>query len=173
MGMNARMTSNDPRLYNPSRDVAHHFVDVAKEVVKRVEHPERWPALQRHLEQFGITDEQLGLACKAFVDFTASAVQKPEETMQDALKRVGWDDVQEDAILGVMGVLGSIMMGIYWTGCRETTMGGEGPGMDAQKLVSEGTKIATIMTIPRWRRGLYRRWCRVRAAWKAATDKDG
>ena len=37
MTMQARMTANDQRLYNPSRDVAHNFQQVMEMVAGRLE----------------------------------------------------------------------------------------------------------------------------------------
>lgn len=171
MGMQARMSSSDGRLYNPSRDVAHHFVDVAKMVIAKIEQPGQWPSLARHIDECDLTDEELGIACKAFVDYVASVVDHPNEKMHDALHRCGWNSVSEDAMFAVMAVLGSISMGIYWTGAREATLNDEGPGITARELTADAKEIADIMTAPRWRRRWRKRWLRFKNAWNAATKK--
>ena len=43
MSLQAQLSKNDPRLYNPNRDVAHNFATVVTEVADRLEHGEAGP----------------------------------------------------------------------------------------------------------------------------------
>jgi hypothetical protein len=50
MTLQARMSSEDRRLYNPSRDVAHNFQQVMELVAARLE-DQSWPELEEILRR--------------------------------------------------------------------------------------------------------------------------
>jgi hypothetical protein len=159
MPMQARLSENDPRFYNTSRDVAHCFAAIAEEVAGRLEDG-RWPVLQKYLDDHGITDEQLGEACAAFCQFVVSTCDNPEEGMGDLLHRVGWHSVPEPAQVAVCSILGTVMMGCFFRGARDVTIGFEGPCADLRNLAEAGREAHEWLTMPRWKRWVYRKLLR-------------
>ena len=152
MGLQARMSENDPRLYNSYRDVAHNFGDVVREVAGRLE-DERWPALAEYLKSKGITEDELGEACKSLCVFVQAPPVKGE-TMQSSLEAAGWWKLKEPAQVAVCSLIGTVIMGMAWAGIREATMGGKGPAMNYQDLRDRGSQCAKLISTPLWRRRL-------------------
>ena len=74
MGLQARFSADDKRLYRPERDVAHNFGSIAMVVAQRLEELENNPnCLTAFKKHFNVTDEQLGQACAAFCKFVPAA----------------------------------------------------------------------------------------------------
>ncbi len=169
-GLQARMSENDPRLYNVYRDVAHCFGDVAREVAGRLEDG-RWPVVKEICDKYGVTEDQLGLACEAFCKFVASSVEIPKERMNDALTRSGWYAVPDVAQVAYMAYLGTVVSGYFFAGVREATLGGVGPAQNYQDLREVGSRASKLMTAPRWRRKLDRLWERLRLTWATFKGK--
>jgi hypothetical protein len=170
MSVQARMTENDRRLYNPNRDVAHNFKQVVELVAGRLEDG-RWAPVTDYMTATGMTDEQLGLACEAFVKFVASATEHKDEAMGACMDRTGWFAVPEPAQVAYMAYLGTIMAGIFWRGAREATLGGEGPLADVKDLVAAGDRCLRHMSVPRWQRKPRRTWERLKGAFRALRGK--
>lgn len=162
-GLQARMSENDPRLYNVNRDVAHNFGDIVREVAGRLE-DNRWPVVGQILTQHKVTEEQLGQACAAFCTFVASSVDVPKERMNEALARCGWFNVPEAAQVAYMAYLGTVVSGYFYAGVREATLQGVGPALTCQDLRDVGGRAARLLAAPRWRRKLDAALTRLRRA---------
>lgn len=171
MQTQARMSEADMRLYNPSRDVAHNFSFVVEEVAKRLENEGIWPELRDYLKSKGVTQEDLGKACEGFMLFVASAVENPKETMGACLRRSGYLDAPEPAQIAYMAMIGSVMSGIYWVGCREATVGGNGPCLTNQDLREAGRRAARLLAMPRWKRRLAKIYHRFVLVYEALTGR--
>ncbi len=154
MGIQARMSEGDPRLYNVSRDVAHCFGDVCRETSRRLEDG-KWPFLMNYLVVNRVTDDELGEACRAFLEFVGTSTDIREERQPaQALTRVGWFAVREEAQVAFLAVMATVMLGLFYTGVREATMGGEGPCLTYGDLAAAGQRVSRLMALPRWRRTL-------------------
>lgn len=146
--LNARLSQQDPRLYNVSRDVAHAFGDMMRVVASRLESLDRWPVLKAFIEENDITEDQLGEACAAFIRFTGGACDDPKEEMGDVLRRSGWydrDKVPEEAHIAIMAMLGTVISGYFFTGAREVTMENQGPCSTMQDLRDAGWKSSKLI----------------------------
>jgi hypothetical protein len=162
----ARMSKEDPRLYNVNRDVAHNFERVAQLVAGRLE-DELWPELSDILKREGVNQEDLGEACQAFIKFVATGFEDPKADMAMALDRCGWMKVKPGAQVAVMACLGTVIIGMHHAGVREATLGGEGPAMTLKQLTDYGEQSSKLITQGRWARR-WRRWTsRIRAAFSA------
>lgn len=171
MSLNARMTATDPRLYNVNRDVAHNFDFVIQEVAKCAE-DRRWPALTKIAQAAGVSDTDVGAVCQAVIKFMGVQADNPKESMGACLARCGFLDLPEAARVVVMAYLGNVTLGIHFAGVREATLNGQGPALTYKKLRWEGRKFALLMTMPRWKRRLYRIRERLRRGWRALTEKS-
>lgn len=170
-GTQARASQWDHRLYNVNRDVAHNFSFVVAEVARRLENDDLWPELRAILKAQGVTQQHLGKACEGFMLFVASAVDNPKETMGACLRRSGYLDAPEAAQIAYMAMLGSVMSGLYWVGCREATVGGIGPCSTNQELREAGRQAARLMTMPRWKRRLAKIYHRFVLIYEAVTGR--
>lgn len=166
MGLQARLSEHDDRLYNPGRDVAHCFGDVMREVAARLEDG-KWAFLNDLLKEKGVTQDQLGLACKAACEFVATATADKKEKMGPALARAGFWDVPELANVALCAVMGTVLMGYFWVGVREATLGGKGPCLTYQDLRAAGERCHRAMTMSPWGRWWARLKYRFGAAWTA------
>jgi hypothetical protein len=168
----ARMTEHDPRLYNVNRDVAHNFERVATMVAGRLE-DELWPDLADICKREGCTMDDLGAACQAFCKFVGTSAEDPQADMQIALERCGWFGVHPAAQVAVMSCLGTVILGMHFSGVREATLAGEGPAMGLAKLASYGEQSAKLITEGRWKRRRRRILLRLRRAWSALFGAQG
>lgn len=171
MSLNARMTANDARLYNPNRDVAHNFDQVIMEVAGRCERG-TWDVLAELARDHGVGDEVLGRACQTLCRFVATQADDPKESMAAGLARCGFLDLPPVARVIVTAYIGTVILGMSWAGVREATLGGVGPALSYRKLRWHGMTCARLMTMPRWERTLYRLWGRVRRAWRVFRQSD-
>lgn len=170
MTLQARSSEWDHRLYNVNRDVAHNFSEVVREVANRLESM-RWDALKQMLKERGVTEDDLGKACEGFMLFVASAVENPKETMGGCLRRSGYLDAPEEAQIAYMAILGTVMAGYYWTGCREATLGGVGPCQTNQDLREAGAQASRLLAMPRWKRRLAKLYHRFQLIWDALNGR--
>lgn len=168
--LQARLSQNDPRLYNANRDLAHNFQMIAKLVAGRLE-DRVWPELTTLLDKHGVTDDELGAACQAYCLFVGSQADDPHETMLAGLDRSGWLRVRPEAQVAVLAVLGTVVLGIQYAGVREATLGGEGPAATLHEVIAWGERSSKLLALPRWRR----RWAiwtnRLRSAWRVMSGK--
>lgn len=168
MTLQARLSHSDSRFYNANRDLAHCFGGAMKEVADRME-GKRWPSLAVMLDASKVTEDDLGQACEACLLFVASATEFPKERMADALERCGWWKVPPPAQVGIMATLGTVMLGYFFAGARDATIGGEGPAASLQDLRWVGARTAKLLSMPRWRRPIAVFWERAKLAWRVMT----
>jgi hypothetical protein len=167
MGLQARLSKDDTRLYDANRDIAHNFPLVLQDVIMRLE-KEVWPSANAVLKAIKCPEAELGKAANAFATFVVTSVDSPKETMLDALQRSGWFAVHPAAQVVVMAYLGQVMTGMFFHGAREATIGGVGPLSSVEQLVAAGRYISRLMAYPRWLRPLIFRWLRLKEAYAAS-----
>lgn len=168
MGLQARMSEGDRRLYNPGRDVAHNFKEVMEMVAGRLE-DEKWPELAAVMKREDVDMDDLGAACGAYCTYLAWAAdpEKQELSMVEALTETGWFKCKPGAQVAVMAMLGTCYAGIAYGGIREATIGGEGPLQDIAELMEHADRMKRFVGMPRWRRRWARRWLRLKRAFQA------
>ena len=103
MTMQARMTANDQRLYNPSRDVAHNFQQVMEMVAGRLE-DYSWTELSEVLKREQTTMDDLGEACGAYCDYLATSAKMPHWSMYDSLEHCGFFKTKPAAQVAVLAM---------------------------------------------------------------------
>lgn len=153
MTMQARMSADDRRLYNPSRDVAHNFKDVMNLVAARLE-DEVWPELTALLKREAVTMDDLGEACGSYCRYLASAVEEPNLPMQQSLDKAGFLNCKPAAQIAVMALIGSCYAGIQFAGVREATINGEGPLQSVGDLLQHAQHFQEHLGLSRWQRKL-------------------
>lgn len=166
MSIQARMSENDPRLYNPSRDLAHCFGHIMTATAQRLE-AGNWSVVAQVLKEKGVTEAELGRACQAVCRFVLTSVDDPKESMAAVLRRVGWFDLAPVAQMGLMAVFGSVVLGMSFVGFREATLGGSGPVQTYQDLERAGAECASMLLVGRWRRCWQRFRARLARVWRA------
>lgn len=165
------MSQGDPRLYNANRDVAHNFEFVMKEVALAIEQGRvRW--LRALAAENEVSDEELGRCCQALCKFVFVQADDPKESMSACLARCGFLDVSNAARVVVLAYLGQVTLGMHHAGVREATLGGVGPALTYRGLRWHGRRLTLLMTMPRWKRRLYRLQARLRRAWRAFTERS-
>ncbi len=165
MTLQARMSADDRRLYNPSRDVAHNFQEVMNLVAGRLE-DHVWPELDAVLQREGITLDDLGEACGAYCTYLASAVHDPNLPMSESLRASGFLKCKPAAQVAVMAMIGTCYAGIQHAGIREASVGGEGPLYTVGDLLVHAERFRAQVGQSRWRR----QWERFKARCRAGFD---
>jgi hypothetical protein len=151
MTIQARMSAEDRRLYNPSRDVAHNFKDVMDLVAARLE-DKAWPDLDALLEREKVTMDDLGAACGAYCNYLASAVNEPNLPMQQSLEKHGFFNCKPAAQIAVLALIGSCYAGIQFAGVREATINGEGPLQSVGDLLKHAENFRKYAGMSKLRR---------------------
>ena len=167
-----RMSADDSRLYNPSRDIAHCYPAVFRIVRERLLGGHPWSDVRDVVKPFEVTDEMLGDAVDRFADFLVTAVDDPKEDMRAALLRSGWFELSPAARVAVMATLGNALAGVFWNGVRSATLGGIGPLDQLAHLRGCCGECAAMMAMPRWRRVVYGWRLRLRRAFAALRGRD-
>jgi len=167
MSLQARMTEGDPRLYNPSRDVAHNFKSVMEMVADRLEHTSTWTELAAILKREKVSENDLGEACAAYCRYLIQAVDDPKKPMANAIEDAGFFKTKPAAQVAVMAMIGTVYAGMHHVGVREATMGNVGPLLSEQELVRQASDLLKYMRYPRWLRKIYRLTQRIKAAFRA------
>jgi len=160
--LQARLSENDPRLYNVNRDVAHNFEYVANLVAGRLEDG-LWPELDHLVRKHNISMDDLGEACQAFCLFIGAGVEQSND-MQEALDESGWFKVKPAAQVALMATLGTVILGMHFSGVREATLNGEGPAATLSQVAARGKETADYLAMPRWKRWFSRRFKRIKKA---------
>ena len=171
MTLQARLSEGDPRLYNPSRDIAHNFKSVMELVADRMEDG-TWPELNKHLKDNEITMDDLGEACGAYCKYVGLSVESKETTMKSALTDAGWFECKPLAQMAVLSLMGTVIAGIHFKGVREATFDDGGPAHTVPELIATGDKCITLMRTPRWKRRLSAFWDNFRIAINALRGKN-
>ena len=155
MTLQARMSADDRRLYNPGRDVAHNFQEVMNLVAGRLE-DEKWPELAEILKREKVNMDDLGEACGAYCRYIASAADedKRELSMIDSMRASGFMDCKPAAQVAVLAMIGTCYAGIQFGGIREATIGGEGPLESIADVAKHADRLKSYIGKPRWRRKL-------------------
>jgi len=166
MSLQARMTSNDARLYSPARDVAHNFQEVMNLVAARLE-DHVWPELDGLLLREGITIDDLGDACGKYCTYLASAVQTPNLSMIKSLNNSEFLECKPAAQVAVMAMIGTCYAGIQHAGIREASVGGDGPMHTVKELLVHAERFRAQVGKSRWRRKLDRLQLQCKAVWEA------
>jgi hypothetical protein len=158
MSVQARMSSSDNRLYNPSRDVAHNFKAVMELVVDRLDH-DRWPALTELLNREGVTTEELDTACNCYCNFLLAGAEDGRLSMTEVLDNSGFLQCKPAAQVAIMSMLGTCYTGIQFVGMREATLGGEGPLLTVKELQQQASCLRRYLAMSPFVRQLtyYRR----------------
>lgn len=168
MGLQARMSENDRRLYSPNRDVAHNFKDVMELVASRLEDG-KWPELAELLQREGVTMDDLGEACASYCQYIASANTEPTKSMVDSLKDSGFFKTKPAAQVAVLAMIGVCYAGIQYAGVREATVNGEGPLKSVPELMQYAVELRKYMGMSWFQRArakINARFSRVFAALK-------
>jgi len=93
--------------YNPARDLAYIQREMVEAVVK-IYQEGIWPEeLDKFMEHYGVTHEDVDLTLKSWIDFLSAAVDDPKgESQREVAVRVGWDEKPWAAKLLVNALLG-------------------------------------------------------------------
>ena len=166
MVLQARMSQNDPRLYNPSRDVAHNFKQVLELVAARLE-DQAWPELVDVLKREDVTMDDLGEACAAYCQYVASAIEHPNRPMPVSLESSGFFKCKPAAQVAVLAMLGTCYAGIQHAGIRDATLDGEGPMASVSDLLKSAETVLSYTGSSRLARRWYRFKQRDKNAFKA------
>lgn len=102
MTIQARMSPEDKRLYNPSRDVAHNFQQVMTLVAARLEDA-KWPELNEILKRENVSIDDLGDACGAYCTYIANGVNDPKLSMFESLDKSGFFQMQASCASSCLG----------------------------------------------------------------------
>lgn len=164
MGIQAKTSEWDHRLYSVNRDLAHNYTHICQETARRLE-AGSWPIVTRMCADYKITEDELGEACRAYLEFIGTSVSvKEDREPQQGLTRVGWFALRDEVQVIFMAMLSTVVMGYAYVGIREATLGGKGPIQDGPDLLAEGRRVADALSLPRWQR----RWQRFRYKVKTA-----
>lgn len=144
------------RLYNPSRDLAYLYVPLLRTVADSLEDNTWAPALEV-LKQHEVTMDELGEACKKYIEFfqlAASGEGSPD--CVDALEKCGWFELRPVVHLAFCAVVGRLITGMTYSGIRDLNFEGFEGLASPEMLTSVGERVARHMARPAWQRWVIR-----------------
>lgn len=153
--MQARLSESDRRLYNPSRDIAHNFLQAAEAVAGRLE-DHVWPELDALLEREGVTMDDLGEACDCYLKYLIQSKAEPTRSMKQSLQDSGWFACKDLAQIALLAHYGAYYAGVAFAGLREATLASEGPLMTVEDLTKSTEQLYQFLGTPHWKRWLMR-----------------
>jgi len=169
--LQARLSENDPRLYNINRDLAHNYKDILELVAARLEDG-TWDELDAHLADNQVTMDDLGEACASFCRYVGSAATDKEATMHEGMEAAGWFECKPLAQAAYLAVMGTVVAGIAHRGIREATLDEDGPALRVGELTEAGDKCLAMLRVPKWRRKVNGYASRVTSAFSALLGKS-
>jgi hypothetical protein len=166
MTLQARMSAEDRRLYNPSRDVAHNFQQVMELVAGRLEDRD-WVELNKILHRENVSMDDLGEACGAYCQYLANTVNSPNLSMFNSLEQSGFFKCKPAAQVAVLAMIGTCYAGMHYVGIREATIAKEGPMQTIGELVKHSEQFRRYIGMPRWKRWFLKWKTRIQAGFAA------
>lgn len=151
MTLQVRMSAEDRRLYNPSRDVAHNFQQVMTLVAERLEDRD-WLELDQILQREKVDMDDLGEACGAYCQYLASAANFPTLSMFNSLEQSGFFRCKPGAQVAVLAMIGTCYAGIHYAGIREATIANEGPLQTVGDLLKHAEQFRRYSGMSKWKR---------------------
>jgi len=140
--------------YAPARDLAYCWADICKDVARRLE--ANWfKPLHAWLDKAGVTDEELGEACRAHCQYLVSAHIEPDENIEAVLRRAGWFAVRPEAQIAYMFYLGQCTSGMFFGAIRDVLQLGDETLTPVRQLATYSRRARLVMSMPRWKRWLY------------------
>jgi hypothetical protein len=137
------------------------FPSIVENVADRLEE-ECFPVLHKWLKEQDVTSDELGEACRAYIEFMQTAHLNPDETCQQALERVGWFEVRDEARIAYIFYIGSQLMGTMWHGLRDVAAITDDVLDDMTRLTGLADRMQLALSKPKWRRRISRLWQRLR-----------
>jgi hypothetical protein len=117
---------------------------------------ERFEVLHGWLKERGVTQDDLGEACRVFIELMQTANVSPTESVHAALMRVGWFEVRDEARIAYIFYIGAQLMGVMFTGLREAVGEGDSTLEDIRRLSGLADQVQRALAKPKWRRTLSR-----------------
>jgi DNA polymerase III epsilon subunit-like protein len=77
---------------------------------------ERFPVLHKWLAEKEVTADELGEVCRVYIEFMRTAHLNPDEKVHEALERVGWFKLRDEARIAYIFYIGAQVMGTMWAG---------------------------------------------------------
>lgn len=147
MSIQARMSANDQRLYNPNRDVAHNFSGVVERLIDNYDN-RGWAELRDFTDANGITDEDIANTLNSFVTAILYSKDKDKKNLSvhAALKDSGFFEQKLLAQVTIMSLLGQIYTGMHYVGIREASLGSEGPMYELDSLLDAAMTLREKMS---------------------------
>ena len=161
MALQMRPRGTDSVPYAPARDIVYLLPSVVQNVAERLEE-ERFVTLHSWLQERHVTSEELAEACRAFIEFMRTAHERPKETVQEALERVGWFEVRDEARIAYIFYIGAQLMGVMWQGVRDTSILTDEVLMEMNRLADLGDQVQRALARPKWRRYPTKLWIQVK-----------
>jgi len=143
-------------MYSPSRDFAYNYPQLVKCIINSF-NVGRWPELvytmsQAHYADRTLTEEEdafiWGKICEAkdvYCNFLNECCVDPDETVDQVLDRVGWNNLPEAAQITWLAMMGQVMTGQVFQGLRDVTYQGEGARSEVKELLQAGQAARRAM----------------------------
>lgn len=156
--------SGDKRWSDPSRDLAHCFPNLICQTAELID-GDKWPVFRKYLVDNNVTTEDLGVVMLALCQFTQACLEKPEDTLDDCLRRSGYYSVSQPAVMAYLAAMGSVVLGGIFAGRRQAYMG-EGTVYHPYSLATAAKRFLVLSSIPPWRRKIYFLWKDIRRVFR-------
>ena len=130
---------------SPARDLAHNVAPIFEMVGDRLEDGQ-WDALVARCEQEGVSADDLGEACRVYIETLANP-HGPGETLEGRLRQFGWFDLPEMAQISIMATIGTVILGMQYAGILHASIdeANGGPVQKIEPLIEAGRDSAKLI----------------------------
>jgi hypothetical protein len=122
---------------------------------------ERWPVFREYLFKNNVQTDDLNEVMLALCAFTQSCLELPEETVDECLRRSGFQACRQEAVMAYLAALGSVVLGGVFSGRRMAYLG-EGTINHPYSMMTAARRFIKLSGLPPWRRKLYFLWKDIR-----------
>lgn len=146
------------RLYNPNRDLAYLYTGLVRTVADSLE-DNTWAISLELLKSYDVTMDELGEACKAYIDYISMAASgEGSPDCVDALEKAGWFKLRPVVQHAFCAVIGRIITGMMYAGVRDINYEGFEGLATPESLRIIGERVSRHMERPAWKRWCVRTW---------------
>ena len=148
----------ETRWYAPARDISCFTPQAVRAAL------EVW---EEHSNKALHSDEDVAKVCEALAAFCSEECLIDSETCEEAYQMSGLHDAPPELMSCIMALIGEQFLSAFWVGIRGATSADKNGKFeiiqyDPAALVDASQKMAKLMRMPRWRRGLHLKWDAVR-----------
>lgn len=142
----------DRRRYNPSRDLAYVWPQIAKGAIMGFEAEVGCPVTQHHIQTYQLTEEELGEAAYRLAQFFKFAQSDEVNSVEEAMQKAGFTELSLAAQAAILVRLGMAVTGAAFYAIRDVVIPEDAPMTDKMMAKAGDAGRAAFARRSWWKR---------------------